>query len=300
MLESFKKGFPKGLANALKGLKNFQKTPIGGFLYFVIILLIIKLFFVDAYNIPSRSMEPTLIQGDFILTNKLVYKLTDPRRGDIVVFIFPKPELFGKKLVKTPILRDFLNINFIKRVVGLPGDVISFNNGRLTINGKPLRYEFVREDNSTEVYYEYIPRGDKYVRHPVRYWKKINSFGRLLGRYGVLKEAIKDFPSACLETKRICAYNSWGVERCAEVCSKIRVPKGYYFVMGDNRDDSEDGRYWGFLKREYILSTPFVIFFSGKVPHLSVQNNNPLSGFVQLLHALTHPYWSRIGKPLIY
>ncbi len=265
------------------------KSSLKGFLIFVITLLVLKLFFVDAYNIPSSSMEPTLIQGDFILTNKLVYEISNPRRGDIVVFIFPKPEeFFHRRLVTTPILREFANITFIKRVIGKPGDVISFHNGKLSINGKPLTYKLVKETSNYYVYEEIIPR-DKGgpVRHLVQY-SKHPSRAAFIGRFGVLKDQIP--PSACLGVNPQYPF----------ICSKIRVPKGYYFVMGDNRDNSEDGRYWGFVPRDMILSTPFMIFFSGEVPHLSPSDSTPLSGLTQLFHALLHPYWSRIGRPLIY
>jgi signal peptidase I len=248
-------------------------------------------------------MEPTLIQGDFVLANKLVYELTDPRRGDIVNFIFPHPEMFGRRLVTTPILRDFQNIVFVKRVIGLPGDVISFHDGRLSINGKPLRYRFVRKSGNYTVYYEYIPRKDGVIKHLVQYQTsgKLNPLA-LIGRYGVIASAIPT--QDCLKVSpmsgTICYSGRYGRVYCPTICSEIKVPKGYYFVMGDNRDDSDDSRFWGFVKREYILSTPFVIFFSGEVPELNPTDNNPFAGVLQFLHALLHPYWNRIGKPLIY
>jgi len=274
-----------------------SSLPVG-FLMFVVALVVLKLFFVDAYNIPSRSMEPTLIKGDFILTNKLVYELTDPRRGDIAVFIFPHPEMFGRKLVTLPVLRDFLNITFIKRIIGKPGDVISFNNGRLTINGKPLKYEFVKQTQNATILYEYVPReGRPPVKHLVRYMKN-PPLKAEIGRWGVNPDAIPS--SACLKKKVVCLSGAFGRMYCAELCTEIKVPRGYYFVMGDNRDDSEDSRYWGFVKRDFILSTPFVIFFSGEVPPVSPRESNPLIGLIQLMHAVLHPNWDRIGKPLIY
>ena len=245
----------------------------------LVVLVIAKLFFVDAYNIPSKSMEPTLLQGDFILTNKLVYKFSEPLRGDIVVFKYPYQAQFGRHLMA---------ITFIKRIVGKPGDIIEFHNGFLVINGKPLKYEKVKETPDEVWFYEYLPSAKgKIVKHLVKYKKK-PSVPAMWGRLGVLADAIP--PADCLA---LSPQNS-------RICSKIKVPQGYYFVMGDNRDNSEDSRYWGFLKRNYILSTPFVIYFSGKVPHLTPEESNVFSGITQLLHALLHPRFDRIGKPLIY
>jgi signal peptidase I len=253
-------------------------NTLKGFILTIVFLIVAKLFFVEAYNIPSKSMEPTLLQGDFILTNRLVYLFADPRRGDIAIFEYPYQSQFGNKLLK---------VTFVKRVIGLPGDTVEFHNGFLTINGQPLKYRKVKE-TTTEVYYEeIIPRKGGQVKHLIKF-EKNPPLPALLGRLGVLKDAIP--PSACLKVSPV----------NPNVCSAIKVPDGYYFVMGDNRDNSEDSRYWGFLQRENILSTPFVIYFSGEVPHLSPEEANPFSGISQLLHALLHPRWDRIGKPLIY
>ena len=265
------------LKELLRKVKVFFSTPYGSFLGLVLALIVIRLFFAEAYNIPSRSMEPTLLQGDFILTNKLVYRFADPRRGDIVVFIYPDSvNQYGRE------------VSFVKRVVGKPGDTVEFHNGFLVINGKPLRYEKVKETPDAVIYKEYIPReGLKPVAHLVRYEKNPPAEA-LLGRLGVLRGAIPD--GACLH---LSPYNP-------NICDRIKVPKGYYFVMGDNRDNSADSRYWGFLPRENITGTPFVVYFSGEVPHLSPDEASPLSGITQLVHALLHPRLDRIGKPLIY
>jgi len=246
------------------------------FFIFLAVWLIIKLFFAGAYNIPSKSMEPTLLQGDFILTNKLVYEISDPYRGDIVVFDFPYQQLFGPHLFK---------ITYIKRVIGLPGDVIEFHNGFLTINGKPLKYKKVRETDKWIIYEESVPSRLGLRKHLVKFYKTplLES-----SRWGVYAKVIPE--GACLKRS----------ELYPEVCQVIKVPKGYYFVMGDNRDNSEDSRFWGFLRRDLILSTPFVIYFSGEVPSLTPQESTPFSGITQFIHAVLHPRFDRIGKPLIY
>jgi len=84
------------------------------------------------------------------------------------------------------------------------------------------------------------------------------------------------------------------------LCVKFRVPEGHYFVMGDNRDNSEDSRFWGFVPRESILGKAFVIYFSGRVPPLTPEDVNFLTGFRQLFLALINPRFDRIGRSLVY
>ena len=258
-------------------MKEWSKG-LKGWIIAIVALIIARLFFVDAYNIPSKSMEPTLLQGDFILSNKLVYLFTDPLRGDIVIFKYPYQSQYGSHLME---------ITFVKRVIGIPGDIVEFKNGRLIINGKPLRYKKVKETSEAVYYKEFIPNRKGGIWHLVRYLKK-PSFAAELGRLGVNIDAIP--VGACLEVSK----------ENPDICSKIRVPKGYYFVMGDNRDNSYDSRYWGFVERKYIESTPFVVYFSGEVPTLTPESSNIFSGITQFLHALLHPRFNRIGKPLIY
>ena len=265
------------MGELLKRVRDFFNTSEGKFLGFILGLVFIKLFIADAYNIPSKSMEPTLLQGDFILSNKVVYTFFTPRRGDIAIFKYP----YGEEQYGS-------SVDFIKRVVAVPGDTLEFRNGFLILNGKPLKYKKVKETAEAVIYEEFIPRKDgTVVKHLVKYAKS-PSRAALIGRFGVLKEAIPD--GACLHVSPV----------SPNICDRVKIPKGYYFVMGDNRDNSEDSRYWGFLRRDYIKSTPFVIYFSGEVPYLSPEEANRLSGITQLLHALLHPRWDRIGKPLIY
>ncbi len=288
MKEKFN-SFMRKLLKPLDKIPNPIRDIVQFSIFFILFLVIAKNVFIDAYNIPSGSMEPTLLQGDFILANRLVYLIKDPYRGDIVNFVYPYQEQYGRHLVEVPILKYFINpfieVTFIKRVVGLPGDVIEFDNGFLKINGKPLKYKKVKETSNSVIYEEYIPSKVGIRKHLIKLSKNPQV---PQARWGVYSGSIPSF--ACL--KRSSLYPNW--------CQVIKVPKGYYFVMGDNRDASDDSRFWGFVKRDLILSTPFVIYFSGKVPKLSPENSNIFSGIAQFIHALFHPYFSRIGKPLIY
>ena len=213
----------------------------------VIIVLLIRTFVAQAYNIPSGSMKPTLLVGDFILVNKLVYRFSEPQRGDIVVFKYPIDP----------------NIDFIKRIIALPGEEVEVRNNQVFINGKPLPLIEVGrgEENGVRkvIYEEVLPEGKK---HKVQFYE--------------------DFPFS----KR-----DFG---------PVVVPPNHYFVMGDNRDNSEDSRYWGFLPRENIVGKAFVIYFSGDVPPLQTTDVSIFTGIKQLILAILNPRFERIGKPLIW
>jgi signal peptidase I len=213
----------------------------------VMVVLLIRAFVAQAYNIPSGSMKPTLLVGDFILVNKLVYRFSEPQRGDIVVFKYPIDP----------------NIDFIKRIIALPGEEVEVRNNQVFINGKPLPLIEVNreEENGVRkvIYEEVLPEG---IKHKVQFYE--------------------DFPFS----KR-----DFG---------PVVVPPNHYFVMGDNRDNSEDSRYWGFLPRENIVGKAFVIYFSGDVPPLQTTDVSLFTGIKQLILAILNPRFERIGKPLIW
>ncbi len=214
--------------------KNVEKKTIKDFLktvfFIVVVVSIIRIFFAQAFNIPSGSMKPTLLVGDFILVNKLVYgdwsvgipftnidfyryknRITKPKRGDVIVFKYPENP----------------KIDFIKRIIGLPGDIVEVKNDIVYLNGKPLKRKkigFYHEENYRATkYLEYIPRKDGTV-YSYTVMEIFDGEG-------------KDF-------------------------GPVEVPKGYYFVLGDNRDNSRDSRFWGFVPDDYIIGTAFVVYFS--------------------------------------
>ena len=203
----------------------------------ILVVFLVRSFVVEPFKIPSGSMVPTLLVGDFILVNKFEYGLRLPitdtkitqggplHRGDVVVFRYPKDE----------------SVDYIKRVVGLPGDVIAYENKRLTINGK-----LVAE----------TPLPDYFDEERIGYAKQFEE--SLDGRkHGIPNNpavppfviGAEDYPY-----RDNCTYNSAGV-----VC---KVPPGHYFMMGDNRDNSADSRYWGFVPDRNIVGRAFFVWMN--------------------------------------
>jgi signal peptidase I len=203
----------------------------------ILAVFVLRSFLFEPFKIPSGSMIPTLLVGDLILVNKFTYglrlpvvntKLTDgtpPQRGDVMVFRYPpKPSL-----------------DYIKRVVGVPGDEVAYLNKRLTINGVP-----VPESQ--------LP--DYFDRDAMRYFKQFeeklgDKTHRLLNddERPAFVPGVEDFPF-----KQNCRYSVEGV-----VC---KVPEGMYFMMGDNRDNSLDSRYWGFVPDKNIVGRAFLIWMN--------------------------------------
>ena len=207
--------------------------------FFPVILLVFGLrsFVVEPFKIPSGSMIPTLQIGDFILVNKFTYgirlpvlnkKIIDvnlPQRGDVMVFRYPLDP----------------STDYIKRVVGVPGDVVAYQNKRLTINGKPVATERVDDYlHPEQLHYskQYVEKSDE-MEH--RTLNDGDDSGFITGA--------TQFPQ-----RDKCRYNNAGV-----ICT---VPPGHYFMMGDNRDNSKDSRYWGFVPEENIVGKAFFIWFN--------------------------------------
>jgi signal peptidase I len=190
-----------------------------------LLFLVIRTFLVQAFKIPTGSMEDTLLIGDFLLVNKAVYGAQIPgteyrlpgfshvERGDIVVFVYPDPY---NEYEPDP--------DYVKRVVGMPGDTLSMRDKVLHVNGEA----------QDEPYVQYLNGMDDQYR-PQFAWQR-----RYLAA-GVDADAYR--PSR----------DHWG---------PIVVPAGHFFVMGDNRDNSADSRYWGFVAAEEIKGKPLVVYFS--------------------------------------
>ncbi len=174
----------------------------------LIIALVIRAFFIQAFRIPSESMVPTLLVGDHLLVEKITYRFREPKRGEIIVFKFPLDE----------------SKDYIKRVIGLPGDTIEVRGKEVYINGRHIEEPYAVHLDPNVIPKEISPR---------------DFFG------------------------------------------PVKVPKDSYFVMGDNRDNSFDSRFWGFVPRRNIVGKALIIYFS-----VNTKAGSPLEWI----------RWGRIGK----
>lgn len=184
------------------------------FFVFILLMFVFRSVFADWNAVPTGSMKPTILEGDRILVNKIaydvrvpfthisLYKVSDPARGDIIIF---DSAAAGEKLVK--------------RVIGIPGDVIGLDDNVLVVNGKRLSYQNISSTSSTEDELENLAG----INHLIR----VHKHGSLLSSFYALK-----------------------------------VPRGYYLVMGDNRDNSADSRVIGFVPRAEIIGRTSSVILS--------------------------------------
>ncbi len=188
-----------------------------------LIVLILRSFVAEPFRIPSASMMPTLLRGDFILVNKYDYgirlpvlhskiiKNNTPERGDIIVFRYPEDP----------------RIPYIKRVIAVPGDHVQYKNKRLIINGMEVKLEH------QGIYYT-------------------EGVGKMMNGSFALKEQLGDMPHDILVNPM--QPPQLEVDR--------RIPEGHYFVLGDNRDNSKDSRYWGLVPDQHLVGRAFYIWMN--------------------------------------
>lgn len=203
----------------------------------ILVVFLLRSFVVEPFKIPSGSMIPTLLIGDYILVNKYDYGIRlpvihtkvipigEPHRGDVMVFRYP----------------DDPSLDYIKRVIGLPGDTVEYHDKRLTINGHLVPEQRIADYlvKSTMQYYQRYVEDLDGVKHEILLDKDAPAY--------VARPVAFPFENDC-------HYNNGGVT--------CKVPSGHYFVMGDNRDNSSDSRFWGFVPEANIVGKAFFIWLN--------------------------------------
>jgi signal peptidase I len=203
----------------------------------LLLILVFRSFLAEPFKIPSGSMVPTLLIGDLILVNKYHYgvrlpvinkkiiEINDPQRGDVMVFRYPANP----------------SVDYIKRVVGVPGDEVAYLNQKLYLNGK------LTETQPLPEFYD-----DESTRYFKQYSEKLG-----LVEHRILVDVQRPSyirPTDPFPFKENCRYSAEGVT--------CKVPAGHYFMMGDNRDNSEDSRFWGFVPDQNIVGKAFFVWMN--------------------------------------
>jgi signal peptidase I len=263
--------------------------------------LFLKFFVVEAYRIPTSSMENTLMAGDFVFVNKFVYgartpryipftnihlpviqlpAISSPRRGDVAVFEFPGGHVDGS---------PYEVVNYVKRCIALPGDTLSIVNKEVVVNGRAVPFPHTARADRPLLYprgfrdYRIFPRGTEFNE---------DNFGPI-----VIPKAGSEVPIGPVnvseywdviehEGHRIASSTSPEILIDGVPTRTYRVQKDYYFMMGDNRDNSLDSRFWGFVPADLIIGKVFMVYWSWGESQSS-------SGFLDNLGSTR---WHRIGS----
>jgi signal peptidase I len=210
----------------------------GSFFPVIALVFVLRSFLYEPFKIPSSSMVPTLLVGDLILVNKFTYgirlpvlnkkviQINDPQRGDVMVFKYPMD----------------MSQDYIKRVIGVPGDKITYENKRLTVNGVEVKYTPLDDylEDEKLVYNKQFQENLSGVSHRILNNANAPTYNR---------DSVLQFPN-----NEACTYRYEGF-----TCT---VPAGNYFMMGDNRDNSADSRYWGFVPDKNIVGKAFFVWMN--------------------------------------
>ena len=237
-----RQGIQKVDGDVAEGKKALLAQPwwldwTAGLFPVILVVFLLRSLLFEPFKIPSGSMIPTLLVGDLILVNKYHYGVrlpvvnkkiianNDPQRGDVMVFRYPKDT----------------SIDYIKRVIGVPGDEVSYRNQQLYLNGQPVPVEPLPEFFNEET-----------LRVEKQYKEKLGNVEHriLVDRSHQLYLPVNEtFPY-----RDNCRYSAEGVT--------CKVPAGHYFMMGDNRDNSMDSRFWGFVPDENIVGKAFFVWMN--------------------------------------
>jgi signal peptidase I len=236
--------------------KPAQRNSVAEWAITILVLLFGTSTIAQPFVIPTSSMHNTLLTGDHLIVDTLAYAPSDAlskhllpyedvQRGDIIVFRHP----------------TLINVDYVKRCIGLPGDRIKLVDKRVFINGKPLDEPYVIHQEDSLLYRDNFPQGEpEYVEDP-----------KMAAR---AREMLHD----------------------DVVNGELVIPPGFYFAMGDNRDNSLDSRYWGLVPRDNIEGKPLIIFWSYDAPTDDLKDYN-VHHFLDLAtHFFTKTRWNRTLK----
>ncbi|PID59651.1 MAG: signal peptidase I [Ignavibacteriae bacterium] len=292
-----------------KEIKKMQRTPLKKFLDFwknllfaAIAAFLIKAFLIETSRVPTGSMEKTIHVGDFLFVNKFIYgsssprnipftnielpyftlpALAEPEKGDIFVFEYPgdRDELKSKEIM-----------NYVKRCVGEPGDTLEIKNKVVYINGKQLRrpthIQYLDPNIKPKSYTrpDIFPKGSG--------WNKDQYGPLVIPKKGdvvtLTPQNIEIYRAIINRTygKNVVELKNNQVYINGKLSETFKIPQDYYFAMGDNRDDSADSRYWGFVPRENIIGKALMIYWSW----------NPSIPFSDFFRLLGSTRFNRIAK----
>lgn len=221
---------------------------MSGFFPIILFVFVLRTFVAEPFQIPSSSMRPGLVVGDFILVNKFAYGIRKPiindvlvetgkiQRGDVVVFNYPEDT----------------SVNYIKRAVGLPGDVVEYKNKVLSVNGQVMADKADGKETYTENTRQYGVMDIEANAYRENIGDHSFRVLKMVGQPSFIPQAVR----ASFPFRDNCEYAEDGSS------FKCIVPKGHYFMMGDNRDNSEDSRYWGFVDDQLIVGKAFFIWMN--------------------------------------
>jgi len=235
--------------------KPVQRHSVAEWAIMILVLLFGTTTIAQPFVIPTSSMHNTLLTGDHLIVDKLAYSPTDAigkhllpyqdvQRGDIIVFLHPT-----------------LNVNYVKRCIGMPGDHIKLVDKQVFINGKPLVEPYVIHQEDALFYRDNFPKGEpEYIEDP-----------KMAARANqMLHDDITN--------------------------GELVIPPGFYFAMGDNRDNSLDSRYWGLVPRDNIVGKPLLIFWSYNASTEDLENYNLHHLFDLATHFFSKTRWNRTLK----
>lgn len=236
-----------------KGNENFIIAWAYDFWPVLAVVLFVRSFLYEPFNIPSESMVPTLEVGDFILVNKFNYGIRlplvhtkiintgEPKHGDVMVFRYPENP----------------KQSFIKRVVGLPNDTIEMKDGQLFINGVAQQRQLLGQIHAE------LKTSQGIVPIMMDYYQNELGLHQFKSHQISLKQSNQKLSTRIQADNSLTMNQNWS----------ITVPQGHYFVLGDNRDQSQDSRFWGFVREDHLIGRAFFIWMH-KEPGLNLPNFN--------------------------